>query len=61
LPQHSQQKSDKAADLEGAQDQGGKHGGQAGMPEPTPQPGSDAAEQGDIADASGQQRAKPRS
>lgn len=25
-------------DLEGAQDQGGKHGGQAGVPKPTPRP-----------------------
>lgn len=28
----------KENDLEGAQDQGGKHGGQAGMPAPTPAP-----------------------
>jgi hypothetical protein len=26
----------KENDLEGAQDQGGKHGGQAGVPKPTP-------------------------
>jgi hypothetical protein len=28
----------KENDLEGAQDQGGKHGGQAGAPKPTPRP-----------------------
>jgi hypothetical protein len=28
----------KANDLEGPQDQGGKHGGQAGMPPPAPGP-----------------------
>jgi hypothetical protein len=28
----------KENDLEGVQDQGGKHGGQAGMPKPVPQP-----------------------
>ena len=28
----------KENDLEGAQDQGGKHGGQAGTPQPTPRP-----------------------
>ncbi len=30
----------KENDLEGVQDQGGKHGGQAGMPKPTPRPKS---------------------
>jgi hypothetical protein len=30
----------KENDLEGHQDQGGKHGGQAGMPRPTPRPGT---------------------
>lgn len=30
----------KENDLEGAQDQGGKHGGQAGMPKPPPRPKS---------------------
>jgi hypothetical protein len=34
---------EKENDLEGAQDQGGKHGGQAGMPKPTPRP-ADAGE-----------------
>jgi hypothetical protein len=29
---------EKENDLEGAQDQGGKHGGQAGVPKPTPRP-----------------------
>jgi hypothetical protein len=28
----------KENDLEGHQDQGGKHGGQAGMPKPIPRP-----------------------
>lgn len=28
----------KENDLEGVQDQGGKHGGQKGMPEPEPKP-----------------------
>lgn len=28
----------KENDLEGVQDQGGKHGGQAGMPKPPPAP-----------------------
>lgn len=28
----------KENDLEGSQDQGGKHGGQAGMPKPIPRP-----------------------
>jgi hypothetical protein len=28
----------KENDLEGHQDQGGKHGGQAGMPDPQPSP-----------------------
>lgn len=28
----------KENDLEGVQDQGGKHGGQAGMPKPPPRP-----------------------
>jgi len=28
----------RANDLEGQQDQGGKHGGQAGMPRPQPAP-----------------------
>jgi len=45
LPKHIQRERDKANDLEGAQDQGGKHGGQAGMPQPPPRPGSDEAEQ----------------
>ena len=29
----------KENDLEGQQDQGGKHGGQKGMPKPEPKPG----------------------
>jgi hypothetical protein len=45
LPKDIQQEHDKANDLEGVQDQGGKHGGQAGMPKPPPLPGSAEAEQ----------------
>lgn len=41
----------KANDLEGPQDQGGKHGGQAGMPKHTPT----AADQGIMRDERGQQ------
>jgi len=47
LPKQIQQQRDKANDLEGAQDQGGKHGGQAGVPDPTPLPGSVEARQDD--------------
>lgn len=42
-------------DLEGAQDQGGKHGGQKGMPKPEPRPpgGND---QGIVRDERGQEQ-----
>jgi hypothetical protein len=49
-------------DLEGVQDQGGKHGGQQGMPKPAPRPGKpgrgtdDAPEQGIVRDGMGQQQ-----
>jgi hypothetical protein len=33
-------------DLEGPQDQGGKHGGQKGMPRPTPKPDRGTAKDG---------------
>jgi hypothetical protein len=36
-------------DLEGQQDQGGKHGGQAGMPKPVPRPAR-SPEQGIVLD-----------
>jgi hypothetical protein len=36
----------KENDLEGAQDQGGKHGGQKGMPKPEPRPSSHGHDQG---------------
>ena len=44
----------KANDLEGPQDQGGKHGGQAGMPKHTPT----AADQGIMRDERGQEQPK---
>ncbi len=37
----------KENDLEGPQDQGGKHGGQKGMPKPAPKPGPAGAKHGD--------------
>ena len=43
----------KANDLEGAQDMGGKHGGQAGMPTPEDQSG---AQQGIVRDERGQEQ-----
>ena len=44
LPKDIQRERDKANDLEGVQDQGGKHGGQAGMPKPPPRSGPDETE-----------------
>jgi hypothetical protein len=41
----------KENDLEGAQDQGGKHGGQAGMPRPADPPNSEREAQRDRKDA----------
>jgi hypothetical protein len=50
-------------DLEGAQDQGGKHGGQKGMPKPEPRPATrpdrgrgDASDQGIVRDERGQEQ-----
>jgi hypothetical protein len=37
----------KENDLEGPQDQGGKHGGQKGMPKPEPPPSHDRKRDGD--------------
>jgi len=49
----------KENDLEGVQDQGGKHGGQKGMPKPEPKPphGSD---QGIVRDEKGQEQPKDK-
>jgi hypothetical protein len=47
----------KENDLEGVQDQGGKHGGQKGMPKPEPR-SPHSADQGIVRDAQGQ--AQPR-
>jgi hypothetical protein len=42
-------RSNKNNDLEGAQDMGGKHGGQAGVPKPEPRPNPhDAAKSEDV-------------
>jgi hypothetical protein len=38
----------KENDLEGAQDQGGKHGGQKGMPKPVPKPEPSNAKDADV-------------
>ena len=46
----------KENDLEGQQDQGGKHGGQAGMPSHSPT----AADQGIVRDASGQEQPRDK-
>jgi hypothetical protein len=43
----------KENDLEGAQDQGGKHGGQKGMPKPEPRPSDRGAKDGDEAEKIG--------
>jgi hypothetical protein len=37
----------KENDLEGIQDQGGKHGGQKGMPKPEPRPSDRSSKDGD--------------
>lgn len=43
----------KQNDLEGRQDMGGKHGGQAGMPKPE---GTSGAQQGIVKDEKGQEQ-----
>jgi hypothetical protein len=46
-------------DLEGVQDQGGKHGGQKGMPKPEPRPATrprHAPDQGIVRDERGQEQ-----
>jgi hypothetical protein len=45
----------KENDLEGAQDQGGKHGGQAGVPKPMPRPAKTQQDE-DIAKKRGPKR-----
>jgi hypothetical protein len=47
----------KENDLEGQQDQGGKHGGQKGMPKPAERPGSD---QGIVRDERGQEQPRDK-
>jgi hypothetical protein len=46
----------KENDLEGQQDQGGKHGGQAGMPKHSPS----AADQGIVRDELGQEQPRDK-
>jgi hypothetical protein len=46
----------KENDLEGPQDQGGKHGGQAGMPKHSPS----AADQGIVRDEFGQEQPRDK-
>lgn len=46
-------------DLEGMQDQGGKHGGQKGMPKPEPRP-SGGGDQGIVRDERGQEQPKDK-
>ena len=45
----------KENDLEGVQDQGGKHGGQKGMPKPEPKP-PHGPDQGIVRDKMGQEQ-----
>jgi hypothetical protein len=49
----------KENDLEGAQDQGGKHGGQKGMPKPEPKP-PHGADQGIVRDEKGQEQPRDK-
>jgi hypothetical protein len=46
-------------DLEGVEDQGGKHGGQKGMPRPEPRPSS-GQDQGIVRDERGQEQPKDK-
>ena len=46
-------------DLEGAQDQGGKHGGQKGMPKPQPAPAG-GPDQGIVRDERGQEQPRDK-
>jgi hypothetical protein len=50
-------------DLEGVQDQGGKHGGQKGMPKPEPRPSprsGHAPDQGIVRDEKGQEQPRDK-
>jgi len=49
----------KENDLEGAQDQGGRHGGQKGMPKPEPRP-SGRNDQGIVLDERGQEQLRDK-
>jgi hypothetical protein len=49
----------KENDLEGVQDQGGKHGGQKGMPKPEPKP-PHGPDQGIVRDEKGQEQPKDK-
>jgi len=49
----------KENDLEGVQDQGGKHGGQKGMPKPEPRP-QGAGDQGIVRDERGQEQPRDK-
>ena len=46
-------------DLEGVQDQGGKHGGQKGMPKPEPKP-PHGADQGIVRDEKGEEQPRDK-
>lgn len=51
----------KENDLEGPQDQGGKHGGQKGMPKPADRPSSgQGTDQGIVRDERGQEQPRDR-
>ena len=53
----------KENDLEGVQDQGGKHGGQKGMPRPEPRPGprpGHTPDQGIVRDEMGQEQPRDK-
>jgi hypothetical protein len=49
----------KANDMEGAQDQGGKHGGQRGMPKPVPRP-PHRPDQGIVRDEKGEEQPRDK-
>jgi hypothetical protein len=49
----------KENDLEGVQDQGGKHGGQKGMPKPERRPAG-GKDQGIVRDGSGQEQPRDK-
>jgi hypothetical protein len=53
----------KENDLEGVQDQGGKHGGQKGVPKPEPRPSpksGPAPDQGIVRDEKGQEQPRDK-